>query len=221
MERYGLPLAFAAALHGAILFGFNCRPTNATPAKADTGTITCVFPLPPLDEPEPIVLATDLAEAMPTPDAPQPVVGPELPAMSVDKGFTIDPPKIPILLDPTAREIIPTTSPGIVGGIGEKFKWGTLTGADALDRVPTVRYHPSPVYPHSERESRTAGEVLVEFVVDERGDVVQARIVRSTAYVFEEPSLRAVMRWKFEPGRRNNRVVPFRMAIPIVFSLTE
>jgi protein TonB len=45
--------------------------------------------------------------------------------------------------------------------------------------------------------------------------------VRSSDRIFEEAALRAVARWKFEPGRRDGRIVRFKMSVPIVFRLDE
>ncbi|MGH7959039.1 MAG: energy transducer TonB, partial [Opitutaceae bacterium] len=63
--------------------------------------------------------------------------------------------------------------------------------------------------------------VHVDFMVDERGHVVDPRIVRSSNRLFEEPTLRAVSKWKFEPGRRHGKVVTFRMMVPVMFNLNE
>jgi protein TonB len=45
--------------------------------------------------------------------------------------------------------------------------------------------------------------------------------VRSSAQVFDEPTLRAVARWKFEPGRKDGRAVRFRMSVPVVFNVHD
>lgn len=220
MEKLGLPIAFAAALHGAVLFGFNHKTPKATPPKEIT-EIREVDLRPPPDDPEPIMLAGDPSEAKPAqPDAPQPVVSPEPLAVIVEGGFTIDPPKIPVNMDSNIRQIIPPTGPGVVGGKGE-FNWTDITGLVGLDRTPATRLQVSPIYPYEAKKNGLAGQVVVDFVVDERGDVAQARVVSSSDRVFEEAATRAVMKWKFEPGRRNGGVVPFRMVIPIQFNLND
>jgi len=61
--------------------------------------------------------------------------------------------------------------------------------------------------------------VTVEFAVDTEGRVVRAEAVRYTHREFAEPAVRAVLKWRFEPGRRHGRVVPFRMAVPMEFGL--
>lgn len=51
--------------------------------------------------------------------------------------------------------------------------------------------------------------------------VVNPFVVSSTDHRFEEASLRAVSKWRFEPGKHHGRVVRFRMSVPLVFRLTE
>jgi protein TonB len=43
--------------------------------------------------------------------------------------------------------------------------------------------------------------------------------VRSSSHAFEEPTLRAIAKWRFEPGRRGGQIVRFRMQVPVVFKL--
>jgi protein TonB len=59
----------------------------------------------------------------------------------------------------------------------------------------------------------------VEFVVDEAGRVMHPFVVRSSRAGFEAPTLRAVEKWRFEPGKKDGRAVRFRMQIPVTFSL--
>lgn len=62
---------------------------------------------------------------------------------------------------------------------------------------------------------------MVEFNVDTKGRVVSARVRQSTDRAFEDLTLRAVLNWSFEPGRKHGRAVPFRMEIPVNFKLGE
>jgi protein TonB len=88
-----------------------------------------------------------------------------------------------------------------------------------LDHPPHPRSQVAPVYPYEARRDGRKGEVLVEFVVNEAGCVVNPHVLRSNDPVFEAPTLRAVAKWRFEPGRNHGRVVRFRMAVPVEFSL--
>jgi periplasmic protein TonB len=89
----------------------------------------------------------------------------------------------------------------------------------ALENVPRAKVRIPPEYPAEMRREKMDGEVMVEFFVDARGNVVNAKVRSSTHRAFEEPTIRAVMRWKFEPGISNGIAVPFRMAIPVNFRL--
>ena len=59
--------------------------------------------------------------------------------------------------------------------------------------------------------------VVVQFLVDEAGNGYDPMVLSATAPGFEDAVLRAVARWKFEPGTRNSRRVRFRMNVPVVF----
>ena len=62
------------------------------------------------------------------------------------------------------------------------------------------------------------GSVLVKFVVDPYGRVANAVVVSSTFPAFDEPALRAVLKWRFKPGTKNGVPAAFRMDIPIEFA---
>jgi protein TonB len=59
----------------------------------------------------------------------------------------------------------------------------------------------------------------VEFIVDEHGSVFDAHAVNTTDRVFNDAAVRAVSKWRFEPGTVHGEVVRFRMAVPVVFHL--
>lgn len=216
MNRYGLPIVVAIALHSIFLFGFNCRPSKATVPKDIL--ILCGDPLPmPPEEIELILPTADLSPPasaefnMPPFGIPEPICCLLCPLPG--ETIVIAPPKLDVDIN----------HPRITSAIRqqEPFASGDIIPSTLLDRVPTPRRQVPPVYPFSGKTSGLVGQVMVEFVVDERGDVVWAKIVKSTAREFEEPTLQAMMKWTFEPGRRDGRVVPFRMAIPIVFDLRD
>lgn len=91
--------------------------------------------------------------------------------------------------------------------------------AAQLDQVPAPVFMARPQYPADARKAKRTGEVIVGFIVDSRGNVVNARVVRSTAKEFEAAAVEAVSKWKFKPGRKGGRDVATNMQVPIVFSL--
>jgi periplasmic protein TonB len=65
------------------------------------------------------------------------------------------------------------------------------------------------------------GEVLVDFIVDTNGNVINAYAVKSSQREFEDNAVLAVSKWKFKPGRRGGRNVNTHMQVPIVFTLND
>lgn len=95
------------------------------------------------------------------------------------------------------------------------FSWAQLeVPPTPIDRVP-------PEYPAELRTAGVTGIVSLEFIIDRQGDVVAAEVVRSTHPGFEQVTLDAVMKWKFNPGRKNGQAVDTRASIDIPFTLSE
>jgi periplasmic protein TonB len=219
MDRYyALPLSFAAAFHAALLFGFSKPPrmVSAPPTKTtpDFIEVKRVDEDPPLVEPS----ETASSEQKLVLDPPPRSIEPEPTLIDAKAFVTRTRPPLPGLEGVDTNKIpldfIPSVGPGTGGG-------GPVLPIDWLDKTPTTRFQPAPAYPFEGKQQGMAGEVLVEFVVDERGRVHDPRVVSSTSRIFEEPTLRAVAKWIFEPGRRNGEVVRFKMAVPVQFKLNE
>lgn len=217
--QYLFPVCIAAAAHGALFFGFS-KPVRI-PAVLQPAVIADMFQITVFEEPpEKIEVATS-AEASTAPEVSQPPRSPEpLPTLVLDGSPTMDPPPISRLVptDFDAKEILPHGS-GFVGGSG--IGPGGVIGKEFLDNSPRTRFQAAPIYPHDARRASLQGSVTVEFTVDENGQVLDPRVVSSSDRVFEEATLRAVAKWRFEPGRKDGRIVRFRMAAPVVFSLND
>ena len=100
----------------------------------------------------------------------------------------------------------------------------TLRGAPVydiskLDQVPVPKVQARPQYPLAMRRMNIGGEVLVDFIVDDTGNVVNAYAAKSTKFDFEAPAVAAVGKWKFKPGRKGGHDVHTHMQVPIVFTL--
>ena len=44
-------------------------------------------------------------------------------------------------------------------------------------------------------------------------------MARTANSIFDSATIRSVLKWRFEPGKRNGKIVRFRMAVPVVFKL--
>ena len=85
-----------------------------------------------------------------------------------------------------------------------------------LDQKPRIIYQPGPIL-NSKLRRKAPGTVYIIFVVDKQGRVQNPIVQKATDPVFEMPALKAVRKWKFEPGKHNGKAVRFRMRVPITF----
>ena len=90
---------------------------------------------------------------------------------------------------------------------------------DMLDHTPEAVRQSQPIYPSNAKNTGENGEVVVTFVVDESGRVLNPHVVSSTDPIFEEPTVRAIGQWRFAPGTVHGIPVRFRMSVPVAFHL--
>lgn len=76
-------------------------------------------------------------------------------------------------------------------------------------------------YPEIARMARIEGRVIVQFIVDERGNVVDPYIVRGIGGGCDEEALRVVKELKFKPGLQRGTPVKVQYAIPVTFKLVK
>lgn len=88
-----------------------------------------------------------------------------------------------------------------------------------LDRLPRLLERIEPVYPKKLRGEGVSGEVVVHFILDERGRVTKAETQSATDPRLNLLAVRTIKKWKFEPGIRNGRPVKTHLQVPINFSL--
>jgi protein TonB len=75
-----------------------------------------------------------------------------------------------------------------------------------------------PVYSTLARTAGVEGVVIVVAVIDEQGNVVQARAVSGPALLLQ-PALDAVSKWKYEPTVLDGMPVSIEMQVSVVFRL--
>jgi protein TonB len=205
----------AAALHGGLFFGYAPAHKPAPPREPVEAIPVVPMPIYKPDDPEPEVVRRD-ADEKPKPEAPKPV-----PTLA-DHVTIANRDDITVPYKPTPEVKVPgvDTIPTVYGSGGEGLKPHILSVID-LDRTPRTRSQIAPVYPFEAKRTGLAGSVNVEFTVDENGRVSDPRIVSSTDRVFEQATIAAVLKWRFEPGTREGRAVRFRMIAPVVFNLND
>jgi TonB family protein len=78
-----------------------------------------------------------------------------------------------------------------------------------------------PVYTEMARKARVTGVVIVEAVIDQQGNVTDARVLKGLPMGLEQSAVDAVMGWKFEPAMRYGQPVPVYYILTINFQMDE
>jgi protein TonB len=175
-------------------------PTEQTPPPPPPPAA----PPPPVEVPndidvEDIVDAIDLSFENVAPIDPAPPAPPSPPVLDVP---VPEPPPAPVLPDETPDPgvfEVAEVQPELIGGL-----------AGLQERVE---------YPEFARRAGIEGQVVVQFVVDERGNVVDPVVLRSPNELLSEAALEAVRESRFTPGQQRGRPVKVRFAVPVTFRL--
>jgi protein TonB len=85
-------------------------------------------------------------------------------------------------------------------------------------KAPRQIYSVQPEYPTLAREAHIWGTVVVNAVIDEHGNVVQARAVNGHPLLIPA-ALKAVLQWKYEPTLLNGTSVAVEMEVTVHFKL--
>jgi protein TonB len=122
---------------------------------------------------------------------------------------------------------IETTGSGAIDGIGVSIAPPPPPQQPAAPirlysgiRAPEKTVHVAPIYPALARASRVQGVVIIEAIIDSRGNVESARVLRSIA-LLDQAALDAVHQWKFTPTLLNGVAVPIIMTVTVNFRLSE
>jgi TonB family protein len=82
---------------------------------------------------------------------------------------------------------------------------------------PMFSYAPDPDYPKAAKEHRIKGNVAIMARIDDRGCVIQAKLIRKLGYGLDEEALRVIRYWKFKATLPSGKPVPKQFVIEINF----
>jgi len=74
-------------------------------------------------------------------------------------------------------------------------------------------------YPDLAEKARIEGRVIVKFVVNEQGNVVNPKVARGVHELLNREAVEAVEKQNFKPGKQHGEPVKVRMALPVVFRI--
>ena len=75
-------------------------------------------------------------------------------------------------------------------------------------------------YPASAQENGIQGRVLVQFVVNKDGSIVEPKVIRAVDPALDKEALRVVSAMpKWQPGKQRGKTVRVRFTLPVTFRL--
>jgi len=146
------------------------------------------------------------------------------------------------VIEETGRENEPAQAPGsMVSGVES----GTPSGIDGIGNMAAVQLLPPPspepatpmhlhsgmkapvkvvdvppIYPVISRNAHIQGVVILEAVLDAKGNVTSVRVLRSVQ-TLDQAAVDAVQQWRFTPALLNGQPVPVVMTVTVNFTLTD
>lgn len=236
----------AAALHGAALGWLVSRAPSPPrpPQRRPPTTVRLVARErpPPAPRPPPPPRAAEprpepkLARVVERPRAPVPAAAPQAPAPAAPP-----PPRrfavalsatapgggvaVPVTSGPTAARgdpTLPASAP--VGDNAPHAMAPPPADVTEVERAPRLLRQPTSLelralYPEAARREGIEGDVRLELLVDERGEVAEARLLQRAGHGFDEVAPDAARRIRFEPAQRGGRPVAVRIQWTLKFRL--
>jgi len=188
----------------------------AAKPKEETPTIE-LAPMPPIepDKPE----NTETTDDTPPPETaeiPPPSIA-DTPSVSMDSPFEqqIQPPPANVNR-PSGTINIPT---GAARSAVDKSK--NVFDLASLDQKPVTTFQAKANHPFELLRARISGSATVRFIVDASGSVRDAEVINASHREFGPEAVKAVLKYKFRPGKKNGSAVNTRMEVTINFKLGQ
>jgi TonB family protein len=115
-------------------------------------------------------------------------------------------------------------SGGVVGGVVsaqelQKFEGDAVRAVGEIKPPKLIREVP-PRYPEKARQARVEGIVILEAKIDEQGNVIDTRVLRSIP-LLDQAAIDALMQWKYEPLQIDGKPRKVLFTVTVRFVLNE
>ena len=216
--RLFVALAVSAAVHASLIFGVAARSTRAQPDRTWISAQLANPAVPPVDR-SPYPKSSLRRVALETPIDPAPTRGlnsarenvQDAVASIVPDAMTAAPAQLPPL---SASRLPPVDIPLITDP--------TWYQARQLDVFPRTLSAVRPTYPELGTQAALEGEVTLELLIDESGQVHAADVVRAVPEgYFEAAAVSAFRAARFVPGQKDGRPVRSRVVVKVMFSPSD
>lgn len=169
-------------------------------------------------EPPPVSVKQDVTPPMElTPPTPQPQ------EIGLDEKAPPEPePSLPV--SASTASVNETTGAGATASGDQAEAGGGVSAVSfvpisRLTKIPGFSRRVEPVYPEKERMTSKESSVLAEVDLDEKGSIIEIRIIQSGGKAFDLAVEAALRKSLLTPGYIKDNPVPVRVQIPFVFRL--
>ena len=87
-------------------------------------------------------------------------------------------------------------------------------------RPPKAIVQVHPEYPPLARQTRIQGQVQIDAILDEQGNVIEMKIISGPPLLYQA-ALDALKKWKYEPTYLNDQPIAVQMIVTITFQLNQ
>jgi protein TonB len=212
-----LAMIGSLVLHGLFAsLGFFTGQEAEAAVKEEAPTIE-LAPMPPIEPDEPETPeATDETPPPETAEIPPPQIA-DTPSVSMDSPFEqqIQPPPANVNR-PQGSITIPMGGPR---GAVDKSK--NVFDLASLDQKPVQTFQAKANHPFELLRARIGGSATVRFIVDSSGAVRDAEVINASHREFGPEAVKAVLKYKFRPGKKSGSAVNTRMEVTINFKVGQ
>jgi len=121
---------------------------------------------------------------------------------------------------PAAPQTAATATATAGSSAGDGVSTDKVYEAGMVDEQPVVVKKIEPFYPEFVKDQNIAGIVRAQVTIDEKGNVMEVKILSSPHELLTNEVMKAVSRWKYKPGRFKGIAVKVRnRPIEIEFKL--
>jgi protein TonB len=237
-RRHGLVVSISLALHLAALTALLGAQLWQVPAIQEPPVNTVFLMLGPLPVPPPgggTPLPRTVTPARQPPQAARTITQPDPQKVPATIPTPPDSPAPPEAVNPAADPNTSSSAPGPGNSVDGPGPGGPGPGTGPTgpgevvddaplylnanmvkpELIPSTKMQPR--YTEMARKARLQGMVLLEAIIDERGNVVDVRALRRMPMGLTEEAMEAVTQWKFKPATLAGRPVKVYFTLRVDF----
>lgn len=87
-------------------------------------------------------------------------------------------------------------------------------------KPPRAIFQAPPAYPPLARQARIEGQVQIDAVLDEKGNVAEMKVVSGPPLLYQA-ALEALKKWKYEPTYLNDQPIAVQLIVTVTFVLSQ